>query len=107
MRVFEFQLMTAGDMSGSLASASQQLTQMAMCAIQASWSGSSPVGSLKLQISNDNTIWSDYTGSDVAVNGNGNFMWNILSTAFPYVRVAYTFTSGTGSLTIKVNGKGV
>lgn len=107
MRVFEYQLLSNGSLSGNLISPSQQLTQMAMCSIQASWSGSSPVGSLRLQISNNNTVWSDYTGSGVAVNGDGNFLWNLINTAFQYVRVVYSFTSGTGTLSITVNGKGV
>lgn len=94
-------------MSADITSPVQQLTQMAMCAIQASWSGTAEVGSLRLQISNDNIVWSDYSGSGVAVNGDGNFLWNILSTSFQYIRVVYSFTSGVGTLNITVNGKGV
>lgn len=107
MRVFEYLLLAAGDMSGSITSASQVLTQMEVCSIQASWSGSSPVGTLKLQASNDNVIFSDYTGSSQSVSGNGNFLWNIGPVGFNYIRVVYTFTSGTGALKITVSGKGV
>ena len=106
MRVFEYQLLTNGDMAADITSPVQQLTQMAMCSIQANFTGS-PVGSLILQISNDNLVWTDYTGSSTAVSGAGNFLWNLVSTGFQFVRVFYDRTSGTGSLSITVNGKGV
>lgn len=107
MRVFEYKLLSNGSLSADLTSPSQQLTQMAMCSIQASWTGTAEVGSLRLQISNDNIIWSDYTGSGLAVNGDGNFLWNILSIGFQCIRVKYSYTSGTGLLDITVSGKGV
>lgn len=105
MRVFEYQLLSGGDMSGNITSNAQQLNQMALSAIQAYWTGS-PVGTLKLQISNDNANWTDYTGSSTSVSGAGNFVWNLVYAGFPWVRVVYTFSSGTGSLSVTVNGKG-
>lgn len=106
MRVFEYKLVTNGDMSGDYISPVQQLTQMAICAIQATWD-SAPVGVLNLQISNDNIIWTDYTCSSTDVNGAGNFLWNLVSIGFQYVRVQYVSTSGSGNLNVTVNGKGV
>lgn len=106
MRVFEYDLLKAGDMSGSITTDSQQLNQMFLCSIQAVWTGSTANGTLKLQISNDNITFSDYTGSSVSVNGAGDFMWNLSYTGFPWIRVVYTRSSGTGVLNITVNGKG-
>lgn len=114
MRTFEYTLLSAGNMSGNINSPLQRLNQMQIGALQASWSGSTPVGTLKLQISNDdpdvvgtsNVIWTDYTGSSTDVNGNGNFLWNLLSLGFNCVRVVYTRTSGSGSLKITIMGKG-
>lgn len=97
--------MTAGDMSGNLTSNSQGLIFMLSASIQAVWTGS-PTGNLSIQISNDNINWSTYTGSSTAVSGAGNFMWNLLTTPYPWVRVIYTASGGTGSLNISVNGKG-
>ena len=113
MRVFDYKLLTNGDMSGNINSPAQQLVQMQIASIQATFSGS-PVGSLKLQITNDdphivgaaNVIWSDYSGSTTAVSGSGNFLWNLLSNGYNFVRVVYTFSSGTGSLNITASGKG-
>lgn len=107
MRVFEYTLLSAGDMSqATVTSNSQQLVQMAVASIQAVFTGS-PVGTLKLQISNDNSNWTDYTNSSVSVTTSGNFLWNLVSVGFQYVRVVYTKSSGTGSLTVTVSGKGV
>lgn len=106
MRVFEYQLVSAHSMAESYTSPSQSLNQTSMCCVQAVFSGV-PVGSLKLQISNDNSNWSDYTGSDYAVTTAGNVSWNVSNIGFQYIRVVYTRTSGTGSLSITVNGKGV
>lgn len=106
MRIFEYKLVSAGDMSGNITSNKQQLNHIAMASIQAVYTGS-PVGTLKLQISNDDITWTDYSGSGAAVSGAGDFMWNISNVAFPLIRVVYTKTSGSGSLDITVNGKGV
>lgn len=107
MRVFEFRLLEDGDMSGNITSIPQQLNSIAMASIQAVWTGGSASGSLKLQISNDNVTYSDYTGSSTPVSGAGDFIWNIVATPYPWIRVVYTRTSGTGLLNITVNGKGV
>ncbi len=103
-------------MSGNLTSSPQQLTNMALASIQASWTGGTALGTLILQISNatalqiqqndSSIVWTDYTGSSAAVSGAGNFMWNLAAPGFPYVRVKFTRTSGTGVLKVTANGKG-
>lgn len=106
-------LLTNGDMSADIQSPYQLVSQFQDAAIQASWTGS-PIGSLKLQISNDdphfvtpfNIVWSDYTGSTTAVSGPGNFLWNLVFVGYNLIRVVYTFSSGTGSLNITAAGKG-
>lgn len=98
--------MAAGDMSGDLISSAQIMDQEIVCTLQAVWVGATPVGTLSLQLSNDKIIWTDYSGSSTSVNGNGNFAWNIEMAPFQWVRVIYTFTSGTGALAINFSGKG-
>lgn len=88
--------------------------------IQAVWTGV-PVGTFKLQISNDAgnneqssnpstanvTNWSDYTGSSQAISGAGNWAWDVTISAARWVRLVYTATSGTGSGTsVQLNPKG-
>ena len=90
--------------------------------VQLVWTGS-PVGSFKLQASNDAgspnagndpllaqnvTNWTDIDGSAVSVSVAGNIMWNYQNCGYNFIRVVWTRTSGTGSLTVaRINTKGV
>ena len=127
MRFAPVRLLTNGNMATSINSNGEDLNQIFMYSIQAIWTGA-PVGSLKLQVSNDdvpsapvgnatpgtaqanvssNVVnWTDYTGSTTAVSGPGDFMWIVSDGGYKWVRVVYTATSGTGSLTVEYNGKG-
>jgi len=118
MRFAPVVILSAGNMAGNLASNGEDLNQIFACAIQAVASGA-PVGSLKLQASCDDvpsgtgsnpsanvTHWSDIAGTTQAVSASGNYFWNVSDIGFKWIRVVYTFTSGTGTLTITYNGKG-
>lgn len=89
------------------------LGHIAQYALQLVFTGS-PVGTFKLQASNDVghidsagssmqvsgiTNWTDVTGSAVAVSAAGNVMWNAENVGYTWVRVVWTYTSGSGSLT--------
>lgn len=98
------QIITACDMSTtSCTSLSLDMTNSRDFAIQAVFSGA-PVGTLKLQVSNDigdcanATNWMDYTNTSQAVTSSGNFLWNVASGNYHCVRAVYTKTSGTGTL---------
>jgi hypothetical protein len=106
MRVFEYPLVVNQSMAADYTGASQQMVQMVMGAIAARFSGT-PNGTLKLQISNDNSNWTDYTDSDYALTTSGSVSWNLNNIGYQYVRVVYTRNSGTGTLNVTVSGKGV
>lgn len=56
-------------------------------------------GTIKLQASNDNFNFSDVPDSTLNFTAaTTNHIENIVEFAFPYVRVAFTNTSGTGGL---------
>lgn len=110
---------TAGDMAGSLNSNAIDLNQQYVAAIQAVFTGA-PVGTFKLQISNDSPAinpgsvnkgsgvvnWTDYTGSSQAISAAGNFSWLLADIGYRWVRLVYTRSSGTGSLTAAISSKG-
>lgn len=75
--------------------------------IQASWTGSSPVGSIQVEGSNDGTIWSaDPEATAITVTGNtGQAIKKIVNCSYSWVRVTYTATSGTGTVTVTLNAK--
>ena len=73
--------------------------------IQFVWSGgSTPVGTVKIQMSNDLadkpanvTNWTDITGSSTAVTGNtGSIAWNVVH-SYRFLRMVYTKTSGSAT----------
>lgn len=50
--------------------------------------------------------WTDIAGSSVAVTNNGNWVWNVADSGYEWVRLVWTFTSGTGTLSARFKGKG-
>lgn len=91
-----------------------------------SWSGSSPVGTVSVQGSNDysqnaegavqnagtwNTLTLNYGGSAVTtvpISGNtGNGLIDLVATGVYAIRLIYTATSGTGNLVVTMVAKEV
>lgn len=84
------------------------VTNVSGYSIQAVWSnGSSPVGIMSLQASNDDLNWSDIPNSSLPVSGNsGNNIFNVSKNAYyNFVRLVYTRTSGDGILYISMVSK--
>lgn len=101
------QIVINGDMSGDVTSDAQEIKEVKGYAIQAIWSaGSTPVGSTKLQASLDGTNYTDIDGSSISVSGNsGSNFYNIELANYPYVRLVYTRTSGSGTLNVSISAK--
>ncbi len=113
------------DMSASsTASDATVLQGLSMVSYACSWTGASPVGTISLEISNDYSLYPDGTVNNAgiwnlvplnvngtfttscAVSGNtGNGYIDVSATAGYAVRLLYTRTSGSGTLTIVVSGK--
>ena len=117
-----------GSMAASITSAPTVLQGLTKLSYSVSWTGTSPVGTLGVNVSNDCTIsatggvtggtWNalplnvslnggtsalSYT---IAVTGNsGNGFIDIESLSGAAVQLVYTFTSGTGTLTATVKGE--
>ena len=85
------------------------VTNVAGYSIQAIWTnGTSPVGSMSLQASNDSENWSDIPNSTLPVSGNtGNNVFNTSNNVYyNYVRLVYTFTSGNATCVVSMVSKG-
>lgn len=108
-------LISSGDMSASINGTGVITERFNMTSFQAVWSGTSPVGTIKIQFSNDNvasaddvTNWTDVSNSTQNVSGNtGSLGWNIWAHSYRFLRPVWTFTSGTGSLDVSCQSKGV
>lgn len=120
-----FKVITNGDMSAaSITSAVTVIQKISMMSYAYSWAGTSPVGTIAVQVSNDyaldpngsvanagtwNTLTFNLNGSAVTsapVSGNsGSGFIDIDQTGAYAIRTVYTKTSGTGTLQATVNGK--
>ena len=76
-----------------------------------------PVGTFKVQFSCDDsaipggttvTNWTDLPSASVAVSGAGVYGLNLVDLGYPWMRITWTKTSGTGLITsARLNVKGV
>lgn len=108
MRICENILVASGDMSADITSASESLLHIFGYCVQVQWSGTSPVGTLTLEASNDGASWSTVDGSlDDVYGDSGSGIYHVTDVFYPYVRLKYTRTSGTGTLNATINLKGV
>lgn len=119
-----FSVVTNGDMSGSLTSSVSLIPTLSLITYAFKWSGTSPVGTIKIQGSDDYSLdstgtvsnagtWTDlyltYNGvvaSSVALTGNtGNGLVDLGPTGIYALRAVYTRTSGIGTLNCLVSAK--
>ena len=119
-----FKVITDGSMSGNLTSAVTIISGISMLSYGFSWVGTSPVGTVSVQVSNDYALdvtgavanagtWNTLTlnvggtpATTVAVSGNtGNGGVDIFQTGFYAIRCIYTRASGTGTLQATIAGK--
>lgn len=103
---FDILIADAEDVSSDFTSEGVPVAETVTFCVHASFTGS-PVGSIKLQASNDPDLlgWGDITDSIQAISAAGSYILNYDSPGFSHVRLVYTFTSGTGVLNAKINGK--
>lgn len=110
-------VITNGDMSAaSLTSTPMVIQQLSLISFQAVWTGTSPVGTLQVQVSNDFALNGDGSirnagtwtnlGSTSAVSGNsGNLEISLHDIPSYAIRIVYTKASGTGTLNVIICAK--
>ncbi len=107
-----------GDMSGSITSDVTILTNTSKISYACSWVGTTPVGTVTVEVSDDYSqnagglvsvagTWNTLPLSAVcSVSGNtGNGGIDITSISFYAVRLVYTRASGTGIFNCTISGK--
>ena len=98
-------IIVAGDMSGSLSSSAYDISEINNFAVQFVWTGTTPVGTVNVLISNDGSNF-DLLGTAVAISGNaGNKVIPASNAGYKYVKAVFTFTSGVGVLNASISGK--
>lgn len=107
-----------GDMSGDLVSDVTIIQKLSQISYAVSWAGTTPVGVISVQVSNDYSQNADGTvrnagtwntlvlSAPTNVSGNtGNGFIDITATAAYAIRLIYTATSGVGLLQATINAK--
>lgn len=113
------------DLGATGASSALDICYLNGYAIVVSWPATgTPVGTLTLEGTNDawdeekkisgvdteysGATWVTISGSSTSVSGSaGSYAWNAADQNFQAVRIKYTRTSGTGTLTFNFRGKSV
>lgn len=104
--LFNYKIVTDQAMSGNISSSEVDLSKCDGYSIYAKWTGA-PVGTLKLTVSVDGINYVDLSGSETEVSGAGDAMWEVATAYYDKVKAVYTRTSGTGTLNVQCNGKGL
>lgn len=107
IHLFNNHIVNATSLATTFTSSSQDVVSCRRLCFQISWTGSSPVGSLKVQGSNDGiTFADDPEVSPVSISGaSGSALIKIDNVSYNFAQLVYTSTSGTGTIDIWVNGK--
>lgn len=113
-----FLVITNGNMSSNITSISTIIQNLSMLSYAVTWSGTTPVGTVSVQASNDYSQNSDGSisnpgtwntlplSSTTTVSGNtGNGFIDIDAQAGYALRFVYTAGSGTGSMNVTASGK--
>jgi hypothetical protein len=114
-----FQVITNGSMSSSIISDVTIIDNISVISYDISWSGTSPVGTMSVQVSN--TYRENANSTAVAVAGDwtslplsstpsiasnsGNGAIDIDVTGFNAIRLVYNFISGTGTMNAWLSAK--
>ena len=103
-----YQIVTDGDMSANITSPSVDISNVDDISIVYDWVGTSPIGTLIVQVKNGDSPWSQLDISPPAsvLNNSGNNNIQITNVSFKELRLAYNHTSGTGTLNAYLTGKG-
>ncbi len=113
-----FSVITNGNMAGSLTSAVTVIQNVSMVGYTISWAGSSPVGTMSVEVSNDYSQNADGTvrnaghwvaltlSGGTSVSGStGTGFIDIDAVSAYAIRLIYTRSSGTGTMQAVINGK--
>lgn len=97
----EYQVASAQDVTSSFSSVPLDLGDMTNFAVQCAFSDASINGTLILQGSLDKITWTTIPNSSQVVGAGAHHMWSVEKAGYRYVRAGWTYTSGTGTVTIK------
>lgn len=93
------QLLSGVTATGSLTSQAFQLCDLEDYSIQIVVSGTDVAGTFTLECSNTGANYVTVSGSSQAITLSDSVFYDVRSATYRWVRIAYTHTSGTGTIT--------
>ena len=104
--IFNYVFVNAQSMASSFESDVIDLSNVQGFSVQADYTGS-PVGTLKLMVSDNGSKFYDYPNSSVSIpTTDGGQLYIVSQVHFDKVKLVYTASSGSGNLTAQINAKG-
>lgn len=111
MKIANEKIVNAGSMGADITSSAILIDQLYGFSVQSVYTGT-PVGDLIFQVSNDDVPlasqvvnWNNIATA-VSISAAGSNLQNFIGTNYKWLRVFYDRTSGTGTLTVTLCGKG-
>lgn len=99
-----------GDMSADIIGPVTVADKLDQICYQVSWTSTNAVGVISVQGSVDGVTFNDLTFNPLLTqpnSDNGSYLINLALIPFPYIRLKYTRTSGSGRLTVYMSAKGL
>lgn len=107
----ELEIISGESIAVSVASDHVSVIKFIGYSVMASFTGT-PTGTLKIQLSNDemgvsaaDSVWVDLTASSTAITDTTPVMINVQNGFYTKIRVVYTVSAGSGTLTVRFTGK--
>jgi len=101
------QLVVDGNMASTITSDSTNILHTDRVGYQLVWTGT-PTGDFTVEISNDETTWTELTLSTaITAAGSADNAYIDAETSAKFIRFKYTATSGSGTLQAHVTAKSI
>lgn len=102
----------SGDMSADIISPITPIDNIDQICYDVAWTSSNAIGVISVQgsVTGLDADFKDLTFNPVLAqpaSNNGAYLINLALIPFPYIRLKYTRTSGTGALTVYLSAKGL
>lgn len=96
----EYTLVPTQSAASSVTTSAINLSDMQNYSFQVIFTGANVVGSTKLQCSLDNVNFQDIADSTNSVTSSAGIVYTVSQASYKYVRLVWTYSSGTGNITV-------
>lgn len=100
-----YKLLDATSLGATVSSLSIEVTRLIYASLAVEWTGT-PTGSLVIEVKNGDSPWIATTFTQALSGAGGNKMFEFTLMPWEAMRLTYTRTSGTGSISAHFIAKG-